>query len=186
MSRPDRYDGVAAGLHWLIAILILGMVAGGFNLENEALPQSLRFQMFQLHKSIGITILGLTLLRLVWRLTHRPPPLPDSGQSAWQKRLALATHWGFYILLVAIPLSGWAMVSASPLGIPTVLYGVIPWPHLPVEMSQPAYERFYETHEALVKLTLALLALHVGAALYHHYKLRDGLIRRMWPFGARS
>src|SRR5471032_1961126 len=128
----------------------------------------------QLHKSIGITVLLLTLIRIGWRLTHAAPPLPDTMQT-WEKWAAKATHFVFYLLMLGMPLSGWAMVSASPLirVHPTVLFGVVPWPTfpgLPTDSDQlhAAHKLFTATHERLAWLAYATVALHVAAALKHY------------------
>lgn len=179
-----RYSAVAIALHWLIALAIVGLVVIGIvmtGLPDTELAR--KFALYQLHKSLGITVLALSLLRLAWRLTHRPPPLPDTLKP-WERRAARATHIGFYGLIIVIPLLGWAMVSASPYNIPTVLWGVIPWPHLPV--PKPAFEAFRAGHVLLAFGAVALLVLHVAAALKHHYILRDDVLARMLPFMRRK
>ena len=182
------YSTVAVLLHWLIAFLILGQLAGGIvmvNLSDAAI--SLKFQIYQWHKSFGVTILFLSLLRLAWRLTHRVPPLPDG--MAWYERLgARISHVGFYVLMLVVPLVGWTVVSASPYAasVPTFLFGVIPWPHLPFFENVADREliagRFAEIHKILAFATLGLFVLHVGAALKHHFINKDGVLARMLPF----
>jgi cytochrome b561 len=178
-----RYSAVAIALHWLIAAAVIALVLMG--LVMTGLPDkdlALKFSLYQWHKSVGVTVLLLSLARLAWRLGHRPPPLP-AAMRPWERLAARATHVGFYILIIAIPLFGWAMVSASPYNIPTVLYGVVTWPHLPVPKA--AFEAFKEGHELLAWGAVALLALHVAAALKHHYILRDDVLARMLPFPGR-
>lgn len=174
-----RYSAVAIILHWLIALaiavlVVLGVVMTG--LPDAELAR--KFALYQLHKSVGITVLGLSLLRLAWRLTHRAPPLP-AGMKPWERAAARATHAAFYLLIVLIPLLGWAMVSAAPFNIPTVLYGVLPWPHLPVPRG--AFGALKAAHAWLAFGAVALAALHVAAALKHHYILRDEVLTRMVP-----
>ncbi len=112
-SMAARYNSVAQLLHWLTALAIIALLAIGWIMTD--LPSgSAKFSLFQLHKSIGITVLLFTLVRLAWRLTHTAPPLP-AGMTALQKKLAGAVHAVFYLLMVGMPLSGWIMVSASPL-----------------------------------------------------------------------
>jgi len=178
-----RYSAVAIALHWLIALAIVALVVIGIVMTG--LPDTdltRKFALYQLHKSLGITVLALSLLRLAWRLTHRPPPLPGTLKP-WERRAAWATHIGFYGLIIVIPLLGWAMVSASPYNIPTVLWGEIPWPHLRVPKS--AFEAFRTGHVLLAFGAIALLVLHVAAALKHHYILRDDVLARMLPFMRR-
>lgn len=179
-----RYDGVAIVLHWLMALAIVGMIALGLIMTDLPRGSALQFSMFQLHKSVGVTILGLTVLRLAWRLAHRPPPLPEA-MPAWEKLAAHAGHLGLYVLMFGLPLSGWAVVSASPLNIPTVLYGVVPWPHLPILSTladkKPVAEALEDLHSAAAWILIALLVVHAGAALRHHFLLKDDVLRRMLP-----
>jgi cytochrome b561 len=184
MTSPLRYDGVAIALHWLTALAILGLICMGLIMTDLPRGSALQFTLFQLHKSVGVTVLGLTLLRLLWRLAHRPPPLPEE-MPAWEKLAAHAGHIGLYLLLFGMPLSGWALVSASPLNIPTVLYGVIPWPHLPILSTlankKPVAEVFEGLHSAAAWILIALVLVHAGAALRHHFLLKDDVLRRMSP-----
>lgn len=189
-AAPSResYTSVAIGLHWLIATLALGQIAGGFYMES--LPDSAdaeRIQLIQLHKSFGITILLLTLARLGWRLTHKAPPLP-AAMPGWQKTCARGVHALFYVLLIGVPLGGWAMVSASPLAetVKTYLFGVVPWPHLPffdgVEDRRGLAREIAGMHELGAKAMLALVVLHVGAAMKHWLMDGDGVLESMLPF----
>lgn len=184
MSSSLRYDGVAMFLHWLTALAVLGLIAMGLIMTDLPRGSALQFSLFQLHKSVGVTVLMLTLLRLAWRLAHRPPALP-SEMPAWEKLAAHAGHLGLYALLFGLPLSGWATVSASPFNIPTVLYGVIPWPHLPVlstlSNKKPVAEALGGLHSAAAWILIALLVVHAGAALRHHFLLKDDVLRRMLP-----
>ncbi len=186
-QNQGRYSGVAVGLHWLIAALIIGMLAVGKWMTGLEAEDPLRFTLTQWHKSFGIAILILSLFRLYWRRTHNPPP-PVAGPK-WEKLAASATHIAFYVLLLAIPLSGWLLVSASPLNIPTVLFQTLPWPHIPLiswfgQSAEQLTEFFHLIHEMLSNLLLLLLALHVGAALRHHFYLKDGVLTRMSLFTA--
>ncbi|MEQ8935835.1 MAG: cytochrome b, partial [Amphiplicatus sp.] len=127
----SRYTRGAIILHWLIALLIIGQLCGGLYMVGIPDAQaSLKFQIFQLHKSFGVTILLLSIVRVAWRLTHQVTPLPE-GMAGWEKIAARATHIGFYILMFVTPLLGWAYVSVAPFNVPTVLFGVISWPHMP-------------------------------------------------------
>ena len=135
-ARAQRYSAVAIAFHWVIAGAILGQIWLGWTMSD--LPNGLRkFELFQLHKSVGITILLLSLGRLAWRLTHRPPPYA-AGVRGWQHALASAVHAAFYVMMSALPLTGWATVSARPFNLPTLLYGTVRWPHLPGLAELPA------------------------------------------------
>jgi len=124
------------------------------------------------------------LLRVVWRFTHRPPALP-AEMPVLERRAAEGTHIALYAFMLALPLTGWALVSVSPYNIPTVLYGLIPWPDLPV-LSTLADKQTADTvmsfiHSRLAFILIVVLAVHIGAALRHHFLLRDGILRRMLP-----
>jgi cytochrome b561/polyisoprenoid-binding protein YceI len=136
------------------------------------------FELFQLHKSVGVTILLLTLARLAWRLTHRPPAAVEGG---FQGFLAKTVHTLLYAFMIAAPLTGWVVVSTSRIQVPTLLFGVVPWPHLP--LSRAVNEIAEEGHELLAWIGIALVVLHVAGALRHQWLLRDGLLRRMAPGG---
>lgn len=172
-------------LHWAIAVLIIANILLAWRM-NGAPPGPSQFALFQLHKSIGITVLLLTLVRIGWRIGHRPPPAPP-GIAAWQLAAARITHWGFYGLMLGLPLSGWALVSASPLGIPTLLYDVITWPHigplhsLGFEQRKQAAEVAETVHGLLAWVAYLLIALHVAGALKHHFVERLPFLNRMWP-----
>lgn len=190
MSAPDRYSAVAVALHWTIALCILALF--GLGIVMTSLPPSdlsRTFALYQLHKSLGITVLLLTVARLVWRLTHPAPPLPES-MSLWERRAAQTVHAAFYVLLLLIPFVGWALVSSSPLNIPTVLFDTIPWPHLPVLPDLP-YKKDVEAalkdvHGALAYGAAVLMVLHIGAALKHHFITRDNILARMIPILKRG
>lgn len=184
MTTPARYSAVAVALHWAIAILLLAQIAGGFYMHNLPNSAPMKFDLYQLHKSFGLSIFVLTLIRLGWRLMHRPPSLPDA-MPGWQKLAARATHWIFYILMLTTPLVGLAIVSVSPKDIPTEWFGLIPIPHLNFldAGADPAAteHNFIEFHEMLSYAILGLLALHVAAALKHGFLDRDGVLRSMAP-----
>jgi cytochrome b561/polyisoprenoid-binding protein YceI len=173
-------------LHWTIAALIIAQIPLGWQMGIDKSAKS--FALFQLHKSIGITILLLTLARIAWRLTHRPPPLVAHG---WEAGLARFIHTLFYILLLALPLTGWLMVSLSKVSVHTMLFGVVPWPNIPGvaglgEATKHAlHETTEEAHELMAYIMMGAFLLHVAGALKHHWIDRDASIQRMAP-GVRS
>ena len=186
-TPQSRYNTGAITLHWLIALLILTNIglAWWFNtLHGDA-----KISPVQLHKSIGITVLLLSSLRLGWRLVVRPPPLPDYV-GGWEKWLALIVHAGFYVIMFGLPLTGWAFSSASPLikVYPITLYGVIPWPtftplaNLPHDQMKQAHGLFLAAHQWLAKGAYVLIALHVAGALKHQFISNDDVVARMIPF----
>jgi cytochrome b561 len=184
VGTARRYTVVAILLHWTSALGVLALIAMGLAMTHAGLAPMRQFQLYQWHKSIGITVLALTTLRIAWRLFYRPPPHPD-GMPAHERAAASAAHGLLYLLLVGLPLTGWTVVSLSPFNIPTVLYGLVPWPHLPLAALVPdraAAESALEwVHAAGAWFLGALLAVHVAAALRHHLLLRDDVLRRMLP-----
>lgn len=175
MSTP-RYTRTAQGLHWAIAILLFGLVAVGFFMHD--LPLSPRkLQIYSWHKWAGVTVFVLVVVRLAWRATHAPPPLPPTTSRA-NALAARAAHALLYVLMFAMPLSGWLMSSAK--GFQTVWFGVLPIPDL-IGKDEALGERLAELHETLALTLLAIVGLHVAGALKHHFVDRDGLLGRMWP-----
>ena len=178
--RSSRYTTGAIILHWLTAILVLGQIASGYAMtELIATGSALQYDVFQLHKSLGITVLVLTVARITWRLCNPAPPEPASV-SRLEARAAHVVHMAFYALLVLIPLIGWFIVTVSPVDIATVLFFVdrLPWPDLPgfsglsLEARETLTEWGEEAHALLAYLTGALVLLHVAGALKH--QLADG------------
>ena len=187
MSRTaeQRYGDVAVLFHWLIAFFIIGMLLVGkymthFLDENDPV----RFQLTQWHKSFGLTVLFLSVLRLIWRFTHRPPAELASIPS-WQQRIAGWVHLLLYGLMFALPITGWIMSSASPLNVDTVLFNVITIPHIPPFPDLPnkadIAASFHEYHELAGNLLILLLLAHIGAALKHHLIDKDSVLVRMLP-----
>lgn len=166
----QRYSTGAIILHWLIALALAGELALGFAMPKDASG----FALYQLHKSIGITILVLSLVRLGWRLTHSPPAPLEGG---WEGKLASLVHLLFYVVMIGTPLAGWALVSSDPIDVPTVLFGAIPLPHLP--LGKGVNDFAHEAHEILAFVAIGLFVLHVAGALRHHFMLKDGLLARM-------
>ena len=195
-TETQRYSAVAIVLHWAIAAAVLFMLPLGFIMHERAehgdASQAV-FAAYQLHKSIGLTVLALTLVRLAWRLTHRPPPLAE-GMPAWERVAARATHWGFYVLTLALPLSGWLYVSAGwsvhadqPLAVPTRWFGLFEAPHLfglpyaSNDVREEAAHAALTAHAYLAFAAIGLAALHVAAALKHHFFNRDATLTHMIP-----
>jgi cytochrome b561/polyisoprenoid-binding protein YceI len=171
----ERYSKSAMLLHWLLALLLVFQLALGWRLED--LKGIVQFNGYQLHKSIGITILLLSLIRLGLRLTRRPPAaFADIG---WARTLAGAVHWAFYLVLIGGPLTGWLIVSTGRVQVPTVLFGTIPWPHLPAPRS--IHEPAEALHSALAIFALVLFGLHLLGALRHQFIKREQVLPRMMP-----
>jgi len=178
-----RYTGVAMTLHWVIALAVLLLIGSGLTMTRLS-PGPVAFDLYQWHKALGITVLALTIVRVLWRLGHRPPPLPP-GMPPLERAAAKAGHAGFYVLLVALPLTGWAMVSWSPLNIPTTWFNLFTIPHLPgpgdAEVREGLEQVLKTTHEIAGWIMAALVLLHVAAAVRHALILRDDVLQRMVP-----
>jgi len=173
-----RYTPVAKLLHWLTALLVLGMI--GVGLWMVGLPLGLtKLYVYGWHKWIGLTVLVLTLLRLVWRIHRPPPPLPPTV-TAWKRVVAPWAHFGLLVLLLAMPISGWLMSSAG--GVSVVWFGVLPLPDL-VPRDPLAFTMLRTLHHWLAWALIAVIVLHVAAVARHDLLRRDGIFRRMSPFG---
>jgi cytochrome b561 len=176
----QRYTRTAIILHWTIAVLIVWQIGSGLWMV-PAIEDPARWEralsVYQLHKSTGLTVLLLSLARLAWRFMH-PPPTVLASMPAWQRTVASVGHAALYGLMIAVPLVGWLVVSASPLGVSTVVVGGFAWPHLPVSS---ALEPAAKVSHRLLGYALGGLAVgHVLAALTHQFVGRDQALRRMW------
>lgn len=169
------YNIASIVLHWLIAGLILFMVLLGWRLDPHS-PHVVNLAFW--HKSVGISILLLSLVRIGFRLAYKAPPEPP--MPAWQALAAKALHFGFYLVMIGMPLSGWLMVSTSAREIP--FFGLFQWPHLPVPQTHDAHEAFNTIHDLIAKLLIYLMIpLHVAAALKHHFIDKDEVVEHMVP-----
>jgi cytochrome b561 len=173
----STYTGIAIGLHWLIAFAIVGSFSVGLYMVDLPLsPQKLK--IYSWHKWAGVTIFLFVMLRLAWRLSHEPPALP-AAMPAWQRSVASATHVVLYLLMVAVPLSGWLMSSAK--GFQTVWFGVLPLPDLLAKNAELG-DLLQLLHRVLNYSMAALVLAHLGAAVKHHFIDRDDVLARMIPF----
>lgn len=171
----QRYSYTAIALHWLIALLLAFQVALGWALEGDNSPEL--FQRFQLHKSVGIAILLLSLLRLATRFVMPRPPASDGP--TWTRALAGIVHSLFYVVMIVGPLTGWLLVSTAKIQVPTLLFGMVPWPHLPV--GRGWHEPAEVIHETMAWLAIGLFLLHVAGALRHQWLLGKPELQRMIP-----
>jgi cytochrome b561 len=172
----SKYGNTAILFHWLLAALIIATWCFGAYMHD--LPFSpMRVKQFNWHKWVGITILGLSALRLLWRLSHRPPALP-SQMSSWQQTASHLTHLALYVLFFATPLAGWAYSSAA--GFQVVLYGVLPLPDW-VPVSKDLADTLKGVHKFCSFSLAGFVVLHILAALKHQFIDRDALLRRMTP-----
>ncbi|HTM63934.1 MAG TPA: cytochrome b [Gammaproteobacteria bacterium] len=173
MNSANSYGSVAKILHWLIFALVFVMIVGGFFMGD--VPKDYKGVIYNLHKLTGVTILLIVLLRLGWKLINVKPRLP-ADTSVWQRRAERAVHDLLYLLIIAMPLAGWIGSSSAGKA-----------PHigdfkiaLPIPESKSLIETMFEMHEMIAYGIIALVCIHVAAALYHHYVKKDDVLRRMW------
>lgn len=182
-ATASRYSGGAMFFHWTIAVLIVLNILGAILTEDMEGP--VRGLAMGLHKATGITVLALSLARLVWRLAHRPPPFPHTVGTG-ERAAARVVHWLFYGLMIALPITGWLMISAASPRRPFTWYYAFDLPFLPVEGQKGVQIFAHDAHEILFYVLLALLALHVAGALKHHFGEGRTFLFRMMPGRARS
>jgi cytochrome b561 len=177
-NSETGYGLVAILFHWLIAAMFIGQASLGFYMSDLPPDEALTFTVYQWHKSLGLSILLLAMLRFIWRMSGPEPALPAT-MPGWEKRAARGAHLFLYAALILVPLTGWALVSASPLDIPTFAFNLVVVPHLPVPAGEAAERLWGFVHELLAKAALLVALIHIGAALRHEFVLRDGLLSRM-------
>jgi cytochrome b561 len=180
-NTPARWGHVAQFLHWLIVVLITIQVIVG-NIAADMPIGMKKLAMFARHKSVGITILGLAVIRLLWRWANPTPALPTTLKP-YERVLAGVTHFGLYLLLFAMPLTGWMMTSAR--GFPASWFGFFQLPDF-VPKNDALYNAMKETHDTLALVLYAIVFLHVVGALNHHFVLKDDVLRRMLPFTKKT
>lgn len=183
VTGRSRYSTVAIALHWLIAALVIGNLAGGLLLDTfldsaDPAMQATGRTIIGLHKSIGLTVIGLTLVRISWRVANPPPALP-AHMTRTEVVLARTTHIGFYALMLLLPLSGWAMSSTGKTVRPILWFGLFEVPPLPFSKSLSGF--FHESHELLGWVMIAMIVVHLLAAVKHQIFDRDNLLARMIP-----
>jgi cytochrome b561 len=182
IPASQRYGLVAIVLHWVLALAILTAFVVGVVVEDMPFSPG-KLKILNWHKWAGVTILALSALRLLWRLTHRPPALPPKialGMPGWQMKAFHGTHHLMYALFFVVPLLGWAYSSAK--GFPIVWFGVLPLPDL-VAPNKELAEVLEEAHGLAAWGLIGLVGLHVAAALKHQFIDKDGLLERMRPGG---
>lgn len=175
-ATPRRWSGPVRLLHWAMAVLLVGLVALGWIMTHGRFDLGTTFTYYQWHKSFGVVALGLLAVRLASRLASRRPP--DIGPAGWQRHAAHGVHLAFYGLMLALPISGWLMASASPLHLPTRPFDAFTLPDL-VSPDMGVFTALSWVHALLAYGLLGLLALHVAGALKHQFVDRDGVLRRM-------
>ena len=173
----SRWGHVSQFLHWLIVVLVILQVILA-NLAEDLPIGMKKLAMYARHKSVGLTILGLVVLRLLWRLANPTPTLP-STLKPYERALAGLTHFGLYLVLFAMPFTGWMMTSAR--GFPVSWFGFFQLPDF-VPKNDALFNAMKETHDTLALALFAIVFLHIAGALKHHFVLKDDVLRRMLPF----
>lgn len=177
-NTDTRWGPVSQLLHWLIVLLIIGQGTVGL-VMHEMQNSPTKIQIYALHKSFGLTILTLVVLRLLWRW-YAGTPKPVPGTPGWQEKIATLSHWGLYALLFAIPISGWVLNSAA--GFPLQWFGLFNLPDI-VGKNHDLHETAEDLHELLFWVLVSLAVVHASAAFYHHLFQRDETLARMLPKG---
>jgi len=172
--QDGRYSTVAITLHWLTALLVIGMLGVGLWMVGLEISR-LKLVVYGWHKWFGITVLAIVILRLLWR-RYRPPPSLPPTVAPWERVAAPLAHWSLYALLLAMPVTGWLMNSAA--GQTVIWFGLIALPNL-VDRDPALLEIFRSAHHWLSRALILLLAIHIGAVIRHDVLRRDGILRRM-------
>ncbi len=173
-NSADRFGLVTKSLHWVTALLVLSAIPMGLWIASAEVSLAI-LPYFARHKTLGIMVLGLIIVRIIW---HRfnPPPKPLSHGSIWQDALALWVHRAFYVLLVAMPLSGW--IASSATGIDTVIFGR--WTLPAIAPAAEAWEDAgFWIHGVIGKLLITIIILHTGGALFRSFVKKDGTLARI-------
>lgn len=183
-NSSQTYGITAMAFHWIMAACFIGQIGIGIAMTTLPLTDPRTFPLYQTHKSLGILLFVLTVLRLVWRLVDAPPVLPPQ-MPLWQVRASKAVHLGLYASFIMMPLLGWVIVSASPYGIPTYFFGLVELPHLAFVVASPVKQSLADAaslaHWLLAWAVSLLILGHIGAALWHHFRVGDDVLRRMLP-----
>jgi cytochrome b561 len=176
-ERPSRYTAVAQLLHWVIAALIVTQFALAWTADDLPLGMH-KLALLARHKSVGMTVLMLVIVRLLWRWKHPPPALPDDMKPI-ERLAAKATHVAFYVLLFAMPITGWMMSSAKNYSVSW--FGLFTWPNL-IPQNEAAFTFLRNTHDLMSDVLFVIAVLHILAALKHHFWNKDDVFVRMLPF----
>ncbi len=174
-----NWGALSIALHWLVAFLVIGQWGLGLVMAEFIKDLELKFDLFQLHKSIGFLIFVLMVLRLVWRFAQPVPALP-ADMTSLERRLSSFSHWGLYTVLLLMPVAGWISVATSKIVVPTRIFGLFTLPN-PFGPDPGLHEFTEEAHELLAWILLVLIVLHVAAALRHHFIHRNEILLRMLP-----
>ena len=176
-----RYNSIAIILHWVMAVGFLMMLGSGLTMSYvENLEQSLKFNLYQWHKSGGVILLLATMLRIIWRFVGQAPKLTESFPKH-ERIAAKLGHVGLYAMMIIMPVSGWFIVSSSSYGLPTIVFNLFEWPHIPnLQANKPVHEGAELVHFIGMIAFIALIAAHIGAVVKHFVFDQENLLTRMW------
>lgn len=175
--HQDAYSPLAKTFHWLVALIVTPMVLGSFFLEDLAKP--IKGTAIMLHKSFGLTVLALMLIRLIYIHVHGRPDLP-STVSKWERILARTVQYTLYLLLIAMPLVGWVMSAAA--GHQPVFFGLFTFPFPGIQPNKALSDLMFQVHQTIAFIIIGLLCLHIAGAIKHHFCDKDAVLRRMLPW----
>ncbi len=182
-NTQEGWGLVSQAFHWAVAFLVVGMLGLGYAMHNLVESLQLKFELYQLHKSLGFLTIILVLMRLAWRFANPVPRLPDSMRQQ-DKWLAHLSHIVLYGLLILMPLSGWINTETAELNIPTRIFGLFTLPD-PFGPNKALNNFFHGAHEIMAWLIIVFVLVHILAALWHHFVAKDNILRRMLPFSVR-
>ncbi|MEM7619927.1 MAG: cytochrome b [Pseudomonadota bacterium] len=178
--QSQRYNTGAIILHWIMALAFFLMLASGIVMTYIDIGQSLKFQMYQWHKSLGVLLLLALGLRIIWRFISTAPALPDHF-SALEKIAGHAGHLALYVFMILMPLSGWVMVSSSVYGLPTIVFDMFEWPHIPdIQGNEVIETRSRNAHFVFAVLFSIIIFTHIAAVIKHMLYDNENLLNRMW------
>lgn len=175
-NTPLRYGSVAMSLHWIIAVIIIGLLAAGLYMVPLPIGAQ-KLKLYGLHKEFGILILMLFMVRISWRFYNLTPALP-SHMPIWQQWAAHGAHYAFYFFMLAMPITGWMISSAS--GLPVSFFGLFVLPDL-IKPDEHMRILLSDLHRWLAYALIATIVAHIGGALQHHFIYKDDILRRMLP-----
>ena len=177
---PQRYNSMLIILHWIMALSFILMLASGLAMVNlESMSKSLQFQMYQWHKSLGVLLLIAVILRIFLKLFTKSPKFPEKMKQ-WETDAAKGGHASLYVWMLIVPIAGWVMASSSIFGIPTIVFGLFEWPHIPgIAANKEIEETAKFVHWTLAYSFILLIALHIGAVLKHAIIDKENLLKRM-------
>lgn len=179
MKGNNRYNLIAITLHWVMAFAFFAMLGSGVAMVNFEIDPSFKFKLYQWHKSLGVLLLLTFFIRIGWRLFHKPPALPSTLKS-FDIRAAKLGHIALYTLMIAMPITGWIMVSTSVYGLPTIVFGWFEWPHIDaIAGNDTIHELSEEAHEILGWIFMAMIAAHIGAVVKHYIFEKINLLPRI-------